>query len=169
MENKIEKMYKKRKNIIRGVFLATTVAFVWFMLPNLGLGVMENSSRSAGRALERAGILWLLSLLIFWRLNWVHKKKLRKNSTLYDAVNDDRVKLSWLKAYRFAFFITYIASIFWKHYEGNWHGINPEHFLWIMRITKIIRQPNGPFFVLYIAVLSLIGSYLFFSREVKNG
>ncbi len=185
MATKIEKMNKIRKNIIRGIFLATTIAFVWFMSPHIAKGWVESTFYSSSRALERAGIFWILSLLIFGVISLLYKKKLRNDLFLYDAVNDDRIKLGWLKAYRFAFIVAFLASIFWQYYYSLWtrwrfseyssqldrsdyHSLQ-EQLKFIWRITKIIRPPNGPFFVLYIAALSLFGAFLFFNREVKNG
>lgn len=167
MTKEIEKLNRMRKNIVRGILIGTVIAFVLFMLPNLGLGYVENSYRTAVKALAYAGILWLLSLIIFGTIYWRYRKKLKKDPLLHEAVNDERVKLSWLKAYRFAFFVTFIISILWKLYEMT--IINPEHLSLVRRFTKLAHLPNGPFLILYIAVISLVGAFLFFSREVTNG
>lgn len=167
MAEKIEKMNRMRKNIIRGILGGTVIAFVWFILPNLGLGHLENSYQTAVKALAYAGILWILSLLIFGTIYWRYRKKLKKDPMLHEAVNDERLKLSWLKAYRFAFFVTIIISILWKIYEMN--IANPENFIFIRRFTKFVYLPNGPFLLLYIAIISLLAAFLFFSREVTNG
>lgn len=166
MAEEIEKMNRMRKNIVRGILVGTAIAFVWFILPNLGFGYLENRYQTAVKALAYAGILWFLSLLIFGIIYWRYRKKLKKDPLLCEAVNDERVKLCWLKAYRFAFFVTLIISILWKIYEMN--ITNPENLNLIRRFTKFVHLPNGPFLLLYIAVISSLGAFLFFSREVTN-
>jgi hypothetical protein len=154
MVEKIEKMNRMRKNIVRGILVGTAIAFVWFILPNLGLGNLENNYQTAVKALAYAGILWLLSLVIFGTIYWRYRKIIKRDPLLHEAVNDERVKVSWLKAYRFAFFVTLIISILWKRYEMNM--TNPNHLNLVGRFTKLVHLPNGPFLLLYIAVISLL-------------
>ena len=154
----IEKMNSIRKNIVRGIFVTSLMAFLWFILPFLGLGLVRYSYQRALRAFEISAIFWLISLLVFGAINLLLKRKLKKAS-LYDAVYDDRVKLSWLKAYRIAFFVAFISSICWKCYET----FNSEKL-----VTFKVHLPNGPFFILYLAVISLVGAFLYISRESKN-
>ena len=155
----IEKMNSIRKNVIRGIFIASVLAFLWFILPFLGLGLVRYSYQRAVRAFEISAIFWLISMLVFGAINLFLKRKLNK-ATLYDAVYDDRVKLSWLKAYRIAFFVAFISSICWKFYD----------YLTIEKQLTLEAHlpPNGPFFILYLAVISLVGAFLYFSRELKN-
>ena len=155
----IEKMNSIRKNIVRGIFVTSVIAFVWYILPYLDLGLVRYSFKRTEKALIISSIFWLLSLLAFGIITLFFKRKLNK-ANLYDAVYDDRVKLSWLKAYRIAFIFAFISSICWKCYE-------------IFNVKNLValkaHLPNGPFFVLYLAVITLVGSFLFFSRESKNG
>lgn len=155
----IEKMNRIRKNIVRGIFIASVLAFIWYILPYLGLGLVKYSFNRAYKALEISALFWLFSLLASGVISLLFKRKLKKSPDLYDAVYDDRVKLSWLKAYRIGFIVAFISSICWKCYET----FNAENLL-----TMKAHLPNGPFFVLYIAVMALVGSFLFISRESKN-
>lgn len=154
----IEKMNNIRKNAVRGILVTSVIAFLWYILPFLGLGLVRYSFQRAMRALEISAIFWLISLLVFGVINLLLKRKLKKDS-LYDAVYDDRTKLSWMKAYRIAFFVAFISSICWKCYEI----LNVEKLL-----TLEAHLPNGPFFILYLAVIFLMGAFLLFSRESKN-
>ena len=159
MITNIEKMNSIHKNIFRGIFATSVMAFVWYILPYLGLGLVRYSYNRAVKALEISALFWLLSLLVFGTINLLLKRKLRK-AALYEAVYDDRIKLSWLKAYRIAFIGAFIASVLWKWYEIA----NSEKLL-----SLEAHLPNGPAFVIYLAVVFLFGSFLFFSRESKNG
>ena len=172
MATEIERMNRKQKNMIKGIFLATTMAFIWFLLPTLAPGWV-GSRQSEYRTLVGSGIFWLLSLLVFGVLSRLHKKKLKDDPSLYDAVNDDRIRLGWLKAYRLAFFLAFIISVFWWYFHelfARWSvSLSGSERVILEQQLKLIRRfPNGPFFVLYIAVLVLFGSFLFFSREVEN-
>lgn len=176
MTTEIEKLNKRRKNIVKGTFVTTLIAFIWFMLPNIRTGLIENSYQSSYTALIGAGLFWIFSLLIFGVLYIVYKNKLRSVPSLYAAVNDDRIKMAWLKSYRIAFFAAFFTSVLWRIltppiYSSLFGTSSFRKFIWIwmMKIIKIVRLPNGPFLVLYIAVLCLFASFLFFSREVKNG
>ena len=159
--------------MLKGIFLATTIAFIWCMLPTLTPGLVGSMQNAYG-TLVGSSIFWLLSLLVFGVLSRLHKKKLKGYPSLYDAVNDDRIKLGWLKAYRLAFIVAFITSIFWWYFHevyAHWFmsskGSEREALEFMLRFIR--RFPNGPFLVLYIAVLVLFGSHLFFSREEKNG
>jgi hypothetical protein len=92
---------------------------------------------------------------------WLYKKKLRKDPSLRAAVNDERIRLNWLKAHRFAFFAATGITIIWKYFESFFPY--PDEALLGPSL------PNGPFLVLYVAVISFIGSFLYYNREVKDG
>ncbi|MCG7852371.1 MAG: hypothetical protein MIO92_07600 [Methanosarcinaceae archaeon] len=173
MASEIEKMNRSRKNMIKGIFFATIIAFIIFMLPTFAPRLVR-SKQSQDFIFICSSIFWLLSLLVFGVINSFFKRKLRENPLIYHAVYDDRITLGWLKAYRFSFFAAFITSIFWWHFHelyARWSmtGKGSEREILEFILNQSFRFPNGPFFVLYIALLSLYGSYLFFSREVKNG
>lgn len=154
MASQIEKMNRMRRNILLGILIGTGIAFGWFMLPSFHL--VENSFRSAEKAFIGGFIVWLSTLLIFGTIYLLYKRKLKKDPSLRAAVSDERVKLNWLRAYRFSFFITVSITIIWKWLET---AFSPRLLMLTMRL------PDGPQFVLYVAVISLIGSFLHYNRE----
>ena len=170
MASEIEKMNNMRRNIVRGLLIGSVIAFGVFIYPwffSLFIGNKYQlpvpfllDSRWDDRYLVGAFILWLLTLLVFMTRYWLYKKKLRKDPSLRAAVNDERVRLNWLKAYRFAFFTATGITIIWK-----W---GPIFFSYDILMGKY-HVPNGPFLVLYVALISLIGSFLYYNREVKDG
>lgn len=103
--------------------------------------------------------MWYLTILIFLRRFWLFKKKLKKDTSLSSAVYDERVKLNWLIAYRFAFIAAVGLAVLWKGVESFFAGE-----LMKLRFTL----PNGPFFILWGSIISLIGSFLYHNREAKN-
>jgi MFS family permease len=160
MAGQIEKMHRMRKNILRGVLIGSIIAFGVFMYPTFFFIFRKVTPLWSYRYLEGALILWLLVLLIFITRYLLYKKKLRKDPSLRAAVNDERVRLNWLKAYRFAFFTATGITIVWKWCESSF-----SHEL----LMGKFHLPNGPFLILYVALISLIGSFLYYNREVKDG
>lgn len=158
MEYKIEKMVRMRRNILLGVLIGTVFTFGWFMLPTFKF--IDYRLRNAETAVKGALILWLLTLLIFGVRYWLYRKKLMKVPSLRAAVNDERVKLIWLRSYRFAFLVIIGITIFWKWYETSYF---PE--IW----RRKMFLPHGPWLIVFGAILSLVGSFLFYNREAKNG
>ena len=155
MEYKIEKMNKMRRNILIGVLIGTVIAFGLLMLPTF-----FSKYRFQLFVLKRALLLWLLTLLIFGVRYLIYRKKLMKAPSLRTAVNDERVKLNLLRAYRFAFLIVIVITIFWKWYETSFF---PEILRWKMML------PHGPWLIVFGAVISLVGSFLYYNREAKGG
>lgn len=155
MECKIEKMNKMRRNILLGVLIGTVITFTWFMLPTYKFITIRY--RNVETALKGTMILWLLTLLIFGVRYLIYRKKLMKVPSLRTAVNDERVKLNWLRAYRFAFLIVIVITIFWKWYET---GYFPDKW----------RRgfPHPPWLIVFGAVIFLVGSFLYYNREAKN-
>jgi hypothetical protein len=157
MENEIEKMEKRRRHILAGMLAGTIVAFGWFMLSATNL--VYRSIRSADKAYIGSHLLWLMILIIFGTVYLIYKQELRNNPSLRNAVNDERVRLCWLKSYRFAFFTAVGAAIIWKWLETAFSSR--------LLMTKM-RLPNGPSLVLFVVVISLVGSFLFFDKGAKN-
>jgi len=114
MASQIEKMNKMRRNILLGVLIGVVIMFGWFMLPTF---FIKFRFRLFDTALKGAGITGLLILFIFGTRYWIYKNSLKKDSTLRAAVNDERIKLNWLKAYRFSFYIIICITIFLKLWD----------------------------------------------------
>jgi len=155
VEYKIEKMNKMRRNILIGVLIGTVIAFGLLMLPTF-----FSKYRFQLFVLKSALLLWLLTLLIFGVRYLIYRKKLMKVPSLQTAVNDERVKLNWLRAYRFAFLIVIVITIFWKWYETSFF---PEILRWKMIL------PHGPWLIVFGAVICLVWSFLYYNRETEDG
>ncbi len=155
MEYKIEKMNKMRRNILLGVLVGTVVTFGWFMLPAYKFITIRY--RNVETVLKGTMILWLLTLLIFGVRYLIYRKKLMKVPSLRTAVNDERVKLNWLRAYRLAFLVVIVITIYWKWYETGYFPV------------RGMILPHPPWFIVFGAIISLVGSFLYYNREAKDG
>ncbi len=159
MDSKIEKMNRMRKNILWGVLIGTVLAFGLFMFPFINSIFhstrMVFNPRSI-RVVEAALVLWLLTILLFLIRYFLYKKGLQKDLSLRSAVNDERVKLNWLRAFRFAFFVVLGITIFWKWYETS---LYPEAWM------KKGILPHPPWLIVFGAVISLVGAFLWYNRE----
>lgn len=162
MVGQIEKMNRMRNNILSNILIGTVIAFCLNIYPTF-YTIIHPFRRFTwtwkNHLFYGAVYLWFLTLLIFIIRYWLYKKKLKKDLTLPSAVNDERVKQIRLKAYRFAFFVAVGLTIIWKSREiffSNWL-MNPRFSL-----------PNGPFLVLWGAIMSFVGSFLYFNRRAEN-
>ena len=159
--NQVERMNRFRKNLLKGILWGsgTWAALLVFWIVFVMNQIVDPAtfSRSAhiipGAVLASAFVV-LFFLLKYWRYKWT----LRKDPALRSALDDERVSLSWLKAYRFAFFAIVIL-----------------HALLIMNgalFQMAFRRPgiHLPGFAEYpltllLAVVSCVGSFLYYSRE----
>lgn len=153
MEFKIEKMNRMRKNILFCVLIGTVIALVWFMLPTFFVKYRFANNKAS---LIGAGITASLTFLLFVTRYWLYKRKLKRDPSLRAAVNDERIRLNWLRAYRFAFLVVIGVTIFWKLRETSFLL---ESLAWKMFV------PHGPWLIVFGAIISLVGSFLFYNRE----
>jgi hypothetical protein len=159
--NKIDRLSRMRKTILWGVLAGALIAFALLLYPMVS---------SAGRHLRLsvgnisypyyylAFLIWLLTLAVFVVVFMLYKKKLRKNPELSLAINDERVKLNWLKAYRFGFYAVIGVVVLWK--AAN-IALDPY-------LLGRVGLPDASWFVLSAGVLSLISSFLYYNRDIED-
>ena len=161
MENKIEKMNRMRKNILWGALIGSALAFSLLMFPSFS-SIFHFTRRFHFSFLYRyynsVSAFWALMLLLFIARYWLYKKKLKIDLSLRFAVNDERVNLNWLKAYRVAFIVVISITIFW-----NWH-----YYLFFPLKWKVML-PHGSWLIVFGAVISLVGAFLWYNRAAKSG
>lgn len=156
MEYKIEKMVRMRRNILSGVLVGTIITFIWFLLPSFRF--IDYRFRKIDTTFKGAMSLWFLTLLFFGVRYWLYKKKLKKEPSLYAAVNDERAKLNWFKAYRFAFYVMIIMSMAWKAVDISFsYKILSGH----------LPLPDLPWLIIFGALISIVGSFLYYNREAQ--
>jgi len=161
--NKVERLSRMRRNILLGVLAGTGIAFVLLLYP-----LIVPSGRylwwPAGSGLSFpfyywAFFVWLLTLVVFVILYLLYKDKLRKDPALRAAVDDERVRINWLKAYRFAFYTLVVITVLMKLAESA-------------AARAVLRGsfplPGETWFLLSGAVLSLVSSFLYYNRETQD-
>jgi MFS family permease len=159
MASKIEKMNLMRRNILFIVFAGSMIAFGAFLYPTIHRIFHLNERPQFDTTLFLyALIFWLAAILIFSVRYFLYKRTLRKDPSLRQAVNDERVRLNWFKAYRFAFFAVLL-------FQG------------LVLLVQFMEAFLGPMYLLlphlyltiFLAVLSLVGAFLYHNREAKDG
>jgi hypothetical protein len=159
MASKIEKMNRMRKNILLIVMIGSSIAFGAFLYPSAyRLFHLNERPRFDETPFLYALIIWLGAVLFFGVRYFLYKNALRKDPSLRKAVNDERVKSNWLKAYRFAFFAVVLL-------QG------------VMLLIQFLEALIGPLYLLFpplyltlfLAILTLVGAFLHYNREAKDG
>jgi membrane protease YdiL (CAAX protease family) len=159
MASKIEKMNKMRRNILFIVIIGSSIAFGAFLYPSVyRLFHLNERPRFDETPFLYALVIWLSAVLFFGVRYLLYKRTLRKDQSLREAVNDERVKLNWLRAYRFAFFAVVLFQV-------------------IILLLQLLEVLVGPMYLLlpqlyltlFLAILSLVGAFLYFNREAKDG
>jgi hypothetical protein len=162
MANLVEKIDRMRKNLLWGVLLGTLLSFVFLIYPVFSL-LFHYDRRVITfmkyRLFEGALVLWLLTILVFGIRFCSYKLKLKKNPALQIAVNDERIKMNWLKAYRFSFMIAVGITMIYL-------GIHIYFSAELLQLKWTL--PNGPFLVLWAMIISLSGSFLYYNREADH-
>jgi membrane protease YdiL (CAAX protease family) len=159
MASKIEKMNRMRRNILFIVIIGSSIAFGAFLYPSIyRFFHLNERPRFDGTLFLYALAVWLCAILFFGVRYFLYKNALRKDPSLREAVNDERVKGNWLKAYRFAFFAVVL-------FQG------------LMLLLQFLEALVGPMYLLlpqlyltlFLASLSLVGAFLYYNREAKDG
>ena len=161
--NQIERMNRLRRNLLNGILWASGI---WAGILVIWIGIVFNRLVTPAPAVNKVILLslqWIVFasavVVLFFLLKfWAHKWKFRKEPALRSAIDDERVRLCWLKAYRFAFFVVI-----------GFHSL----LLFNQAIGSLVFRSRGiilPQFAeipltLLLAVLSCLGSFLHYSRE----
>lgn len=153
-------MNRMRKNILLRVLIGSVFAFGLLMFPSFS-SIFHFTRRFNFSFLYRyynsVSVLWTLMLLLFIARYWLYRKKLKMDLSLRLAVNDERINLNWLRAYRVAFIVVMSLTIFWK-----WH-----YLLFFPLKWKVIL-PHGSWLIVFGAVISLLGAFLWYNRGAKS-
>ncbi len=153
--NKIEKIYRMRRNVLIIAFVCSILLFFWYSLPGL---------LSRGRPwhffdslpvsfFAISGIMAALLLLILITRYLLFKASTQKDPALRPAVDDERVRQSWLKAYRTAFYTMV--------------GIHVAYLFLVYKFFEL-GLPHAAWFSSTTGLMAFFGAALFYTREVKN-
>jgi hypothetical protein len=161
--SQIERMNRFRKNLLKGILwgfgIWTTMQVIWTGIAFNGLisqtsKVFEIISRFIQFAVYASILITIFFSLKYWRYKW----SLRKDPQIRSALDDERLRLSWFKAYRFAFFI--VVSMYIILFLNEWIPVLIFH-----NQVVSIPQDTQTQLTLLVAVLSCVGAFLHYSRE----
>jgi hypothetical protein len=161
--NHIERMNRFRKNLLKGILwgfgIWTTMQVIWTGVAFNGLisqtsRVFEIISRIIQFAVYASILITIFFSLKYWRYKW----SLRKDPPIRSALDDERLRLSWFKAYRFAFFT--VVAIYIILFLNDWIPAIVFHNRGVS-----IPQDTQTQLTLLVAVLSCVGAFLHYSRE----
>jgi len=152
---KIERIYRIRRQALFGVFICSVIFLALFLTRPILLQIFPVYERHENFWINLWYAIGLTALLICLGLvaRYLHLRiSLKKDRSLIQAVDDERIRISWLKAYRFAFYLMI--------------GI---HCLVVFGLydTIIIKTglPVAEWLSLAVALAALFGAALYFSRE----
>ncbi len=148
---------KSRRRISPGLAVVSVITF--FVLVQFLMSRWIGSSGWSDRYNGIGLILWLSICAVMLAVFNLNKNKLKKDPLLLHAVNDERIRMNWLKAYRFGFFVICGLAVLWK--SSDW-------FFSYEQMFRGLRIPQGSFLILFGALISLIGSFLFYNREARD-
>lgn len=146
-----------RKRISTGLAVVSLITFV--LLMQLLMSRYFGYSAWSYRYLELGLLLWFTVCVVMLAVFWLYKNMLKKDPLLRLAVNDERIRENWLKAYRFSFFMILGITLVWKWYESSFA---PE------LLARQLRLPEGPWLIFFGALISVLGSFLHYNREARD-
>lgn len=164
MKSKIEKMNRMRKIILICFLIGWGTMCIWIMKQTIiSLQFVWWDAlpfiRRIQPYLKGLWILGVIILSIYIIIYMAYKIKIKKDPFVDTAVNDERVRLNWLRAFRIAFYALIGIIIFWKWYETSYV---PDV------LHKKILIVHGPWLIWFGSIFALVGSFLYYNREAKN-
>ena len=152
---KIEKIYRTRRRVLIGVFVCSVMLFIFAAIPTIVSFTFPDIWQNWHYWAKHVITAWgLTSLLLFLGLlaRYLHLRiYLKKNPSLIQAVEDERIRISWLKAYRLAFYL--MMAIYCAYYLRLFESGLKHPF------------PNSAWTILAVGLPALFGAALYFSRE----
>ena len=161
--NHIERMNRFRKNLLKGILwgfgIWTTAQVIWTGVAFNGI-ISQTSHvfEIVGHIIQFAVYASILITIFFSLKYWRYKWNLRKDPQIRLALDDERLRLSWFKAYRFAFFT--VVAIYIVLFLNDWIPVIIFH----KHVVSIPQETQNQLTPL-VAVLSCVGAFLHYSRE----
>lgn len=153
--NKVEKIYRMRRNVLVVAFVCSILLFLWFNLP----GLLSRGKpwhffdRLPVPFFPTSGTIAALLLLILIVRYLLFKASTLKDPALRPAVDDERVRQNWLKAYRTAFYTMV--------------GIHVAYLFLVYKFFEL-GLPHAAWFSSTTGLMTFFGAALYYTREVKN-
>jgi hypothetical protein len=166
MNQQTEVMDRRRKRLLIWILVSFGVWYGMFLLYGFAAIFFNSSEHPFTHFIAEIRPLYfsigacVAVLSGFFLIRWaLYKRNLMKNPALRSAVDDERVKQTWLKAYRFAFqcLVGMILFLFIIRFGNAFLGS------WLLGVVESM----GIHWLLFTAVVSCLGAFLVYNREGK--
>jgi hypothetical protein len=151
----LEEFEQKRRLSLAAIFVCSTLVFSAFMI--LAVYSWNHTAQSfpheKALAFAVCALVVLMSAIVLWRFLLL-RRLIRKHPSLRSVLQDERVKFSWLKAYRVAFFVLLAIQ------AASKFPIVVRGVPWDV--------PGQCQISLSAAVMTMIGAFLFYTREAGH-
>lgn len=153
--NRIEKIYRMRRNVLIITFVCSILLFCWYSLP----GLLSRGKpwhffdRLPVSFFAISGIMAALLLLILITRYLLFKASTLKDPALRPAVDDERVRQNWLRAYRTAFYTMVGIHVAYLFLVYQLYELGLPHVGWVSATAGL---------------MTFFGTALYYTREVKN-
>jgi fumarate reductase subunit C len=151
----IEKIYRTRRRVLVGAFIFSAIFFILSMMPTIVSFFFPDIMKIRYHWINyilNFGKLIVLLLILGLIARYLHLRiYFKKKPSFIQTVEDERIRISWLKAYRFAFYLiigVHCANVFGLFEFGLKH-------------TSPLRE----WISLAVCLPALFGAALYFSRE----
>jgi MFS family permease len=160
--NKIEKIYRMRRGILIWAFVCSFLIFgvlcfpVPFWLLLSGRPIWDHPINFLKTIFLIAGVLAVLLLLILMTRYFLFRASTLKEPALREAVDDERIRTNWLRAYRAAFLV--MAGIHVIYLFSEYFNLN----------LGLLGLPNASWVSSSAGLSTFFGTAIFYTREAKN-
>lgn len=153
--NKVEKIYRLRRNVLICAFVCSVLLFCVFCLPAsiLRASLWRISDELFSLIIRTAGVLAALMLLFLFIRYALFRTSTLKDPALRAAVDDERIRTGWLRAYRAAFYVIVGIHVVWLFFEGAVYSLGLPHAAWVSSTAGL---------------MTFFSSAVYFTREVKH-
>jgi hypothetical protein len=155
--SRVHPSVKPRKWISPGLAVVSIITF--FVLIQFLMSRFLGYSGWSYRYMDIGLILWLSVCAVMLAVFRLNNNRLKKDPRLLHAVNDERIRENWLKAYRIGFFVICGLTFAWKWADSSYS---------YEQMFRRLRLPEGPWLIFFGAVISLLGAFLYYNREAAD-
>ena len=104
-------------------------------------------------------VSWFVLCFIILALYGRYRMILKRDPEIRSAVNDERIRYHWLRAYRTSFFALIGVALIWKLSEMSFSSD---------LLFGRLQLPDGPWLIFFFALISPIASFLLYNREDRD-
>jgi len=157
--NKIERIYRMRRSVLICAFICSLFLFGMLCIPLPFLSLLSgrppwNLPGNYYMAIYViTGVLSVVLLLILMTRYFLFRASTLKDPDMRRAVDDERIRINWLRAYRAAFLTMAGIHVIFLFFESHLYGLGLPHAAWFSSSAGL---------------WTYFGAAIFYTRESKN-